>query len=122
MAFSSLDYRQTAEEFGTILSKICLCEPTVWMLVKLWFSHKKTSQQSLNAGTGSCGFFLKDISEGTAGQVAELRVVDQHLEEWLLERLSGNDPQFLPAASFVSLPTATHRSARDKELKYRLHE
>lgn len=121
MALSSLDYRHTAEEFATILSNICLCEPTLWMLVKLWFSHEKTSQQSLNAGTSSC-VFLKDISEGTAGQVAELRVVDQHLEEWLLERLSGNDPQFLPVASFVSLPTTTHRSARDKELKYRLHE
>lgn len=60
--------------------------------------------------------FKKDISEGAAGQAAELRVIDQRPHERLLDRFSGNYPQFLPAGSFGTMPTGvfTHRSARDK--------
>lgn len=47
---------------------------------------------------GSISF--KDISEGVAGQVAEVRVAHQALHQRLLERLSGRNPQLLLADPF----------------------
>lgn len=43
---------------------------------------------------------FKDISEGVAGQVGELRVAGQALHQRLFERFSGTSPQLLLADSF----------------------
>lgn len=43
---------------------------------------------------------LKDISEGVAGQIAEVGVADQTLHQRLLERFSGTSPQLLSTAPF----------------------
>lgn len=45
-----------------------------------------------------------DIGEGVAGQVAELRVVHQVLQQRLSEKLSGTSPQFLTFVGSVSAP------------------
>lgn len=45
-----------------------------------------------------------DISEGVAGQVAELRVVHQVLQQRLSEKVFGTSPQFLTFVGSMSAP------------------
>lgn len=55
----------------------------------------------------SAKLVFEDISEGVAGPAAEFRVVCQALHQWLLEGLSGMNPQLLSAEpSGCTRPTA----------------
>lgn len=56
-----------------------------------------------------------DISEGVAGQVAELRVLDQVLHQWLSEKVSGTSPQSL---TFVGSMSASCRPVRGKSKSF----
>lgn len=47
---------------------------------------------------------VMDIGEGVAGQVAELRVVHQVLQQRLSEKVSGTSPQSLTFVGSMSAP------------------
>lgn len=65
----------------------------------------------------------KDISEDAAGQVAEIRVAEQALQERLFERFSGASPQPLPDDHFtgtVSPGIFSCRPATSSKLRERI--